>query len=103
VHSGSVTLHRNGEELETVEEGGIFGELALVDGGVRSASATAATDAEIVPVDEARFHRLVQETPYFAQAVMRVLVRASPPHLRPGPATIPRPQGGASACLTFKF
>jgi CRP-like cAMP-binding protein len=70
---GSVTLHRDGEELETVEEGGIFGELALVDGGARSASATAATDAEILPVDEARFHRLVQETPYFAQAVMRVL------------------------------
>ena len=73
VRSGSVTLHRDGAELETVAEGGIFGELALVDGGARSASATAATDAELVPVDEARFHKLVQETPYFAQAVMRVL------------------------------
>jgi CRP/FNR family cyclic AMP-dependent transcriptional regulator len=73
VRSGSVTLHRNGEALETVEKGGIFGELALVDGGARSASATAATDAEVVAVDQARFHKLVQETPYFAQAVMRVL------------------------------
>ena len=73
VRTGSVTLHQGDRELETVREGGIFGELALVDGGARSASATAASDAEVVPVDETRFHKLVQETPYFAQAVMRVL------------------------------
>jgi CRP-like cAMP-binding protein len=37
-------------------------------------SATAIGETTVVPIDERRFRRLVQETPYFAQAVMRVMV-----------------------------
>ena len=73
VRSGTVRLHLGDRELETVGEGGIFGEMALVDGAPRSASATAETDCELVAVDERRFQYLVQETPFFAQAVMRVM------------------------------
>jgi CRP-like cAMP-binding protein len=56
-----------------VTRGGIFGELAIVDGAPRSLSATAATDCDVVRIDEKRFRYLVQETPYFAQEVMRVM------------------------------
>ena len=73
VRSGSVLLHDGARELETVTPGGIFGEMALVDGLGRSASATAATDCELVALDERRFQYLLQETPFFAQAVMRVM------------------------------
>jgi CRP/FNR family transcriptional regulator, cyclic AMP receptor protein len=73
VRSGAVVLHDGDQLLETVGEGGIFGEMALVDGLGRSASATASRDCELVALDERRFQYLVSETPYFAQAVMRVM------------------------------
>jgi CRP/FNR family cyclic AMP-dependent transcriptional regulator len=73
VRSGSVRIHDGDRELEMLGEGGIFGELSLVDGGPRSASATAVGETTVVPIDERRFQRLVQQTPYFAQAVMRVM------------------------------
>jgi CRP/FNR family transcriptional regulator, cyclic AMP receptor protein len=73
VRSGDVRLHNGDEQIETVTSGGIFGEMALVDGLGRSASATAATDCELVALDERRFQYMVQETPFFAQAVMRVM------------------------------
>jgi len=73
VRSGSVLIHDGARELETLGEGGTFGELALVDGQPRSASATAVGETTVVPIDERRFQRLVQQTPYFAQAVMRVM------------------------------
>jgi CRP-like cAMP-binding protein len=73
VRTGSVLIHDGEQELETLGEGGIFGELAIVDGQPRSASATAVGATTVVPIDERRFLRLVQETPYFAQAVMRVM------------------------------
>jgi CRP/FNR family transcriptional regulator, cyclic AMP receptor protein len=73
VRSGSVRLHHGDRELELVPAGGIFGEMALVDGLGRSASATADSDCELVALDERRFQYLIQETPYFAQAVMKVM------------------------------
>jgi CRP-like cAMP-binding protein len=73
VRSASVLIHDGARELETLGEGGIFGELALVDGRPRSASATAVGETTVVPIDERRFQHLVQQTPYFAQAVMRVM------------------------------
>jgi CRP-like cAMP-binding protein len=73
VRSGCVLMHDGERELETVSAGGIFGEMALVDGRGRSASATAATDCELVALDARRFQYLLQETPFFAQAVMRVM------------------------------
>ncbi len=73
VGKGSVLIHDGAREIETVGEGGIFGELALVDGRARSATATAVGETTVVPVDERRFQRCVMQTPYFAQAVMRVM------------------------------
>jgi CRP-like cAMP-binding protein len=73
VRSGEVSLHSDDHELETVTAGGILGEMALIDGQPRNLSATAVTDSELVRVDENRFLYLVQEAPYFAQEVMRVM------------------------------
>jgi CRP-like cAMP-binding protein len=72
---GTVELLHNGKLLATVEKGGIFGEMALIDFLPRSATAVAKTDCTLVPVDEKHFSRLVQETPAFAIQVMRVLVQ----------------------------
>ena len=47
--------------------------MALIDRASRSANAVAATDCEVVPIDERLFVILVQDAPYFALDVMRVL------------------------------
>jgi CRP/FNR family transcriptional regulator, cyclic AMP receptor protein len=75
IQSGRVEIRRGNRTLETLGEKSIFGEMALIDDGPRSASAVAATDVSLVPVGEKQFLFLVSETPYFALNVMRTLVR----------------------------
>ena len=73
ITSGTVSLQQGGKELEEVGPGALFGEMALIDLGPRSASAVAVTDCELVSIEKRRFWFLVQETPYFAEIVMRVM------------------------------
>jgi CRP-like cAMP-binding protein len=75
VRSGEVDLMVGERVVETVGEGGIFGEMALVDKEPRSATATARTSCELVPVTGDRFKFLVQQTPGFAIEVLRVMTR----------------------------
>jgi CRP/FNR family cyclic AMP-dependent transcriptional regulator len=73
VRSGEVVIERGGKAIETVPPGGIFGEMALIDGAPRSATARAKTECEVAPITEKSFLFLVHETPFFAIAVMRTL------------------------------
>lgn len=73
VRSGEIEIERDGTVVETLSGGGIFGEMALIDGSPRSATARAKTDAELAPINEKSFLFLVHETPFFAIAVMRTL------------------------------
>jgi CRP-like cAMP-binding protein len=73
VKSGTVSLSAHGAELETVGPGGLFGEMAVIDREPRSATAVTESECELVAIDKRRFWFLVQETPYFAEIVMRVM------------------------------
>jgi CRP/FNR family cyclic AMP-dependent transcriptional regulator len=73
VRSGEVQIIDGNHVFETVGPGGIVGEMALVDGGPRSATVRASLASEVVPIDEKRFLFLVQQTPHFALRVMRVM------------------------------
>jgi CRP/FNR family cyclic AMP-dependent transcriptional regulator len=75
VESGSVGLKLGDRLLETVDAHGIFGEMALVDNAPRSASAVALTDVTLAGIREKQFLFLVEETPFFAIKIMRVLAR----------------------------
>ena len=75
VKNGSVKIRLGNRLLDTLPERSIFGEMALIDPGPRSATAVAATDTTLVPVDEKQFLLMVSRTPYFALNVMRVLAR----------------------------
>jgi CRP-like cAMP-binding protein len=74
VKVGDVEIRLGDKVLEVVGPDGIFGEMAMVDGQPRTASAVARTDCELVPIDQKRFQFLIQQTPYFALEVMRILV-----------------------------
>lgn len=74
IRSGSVSVRLGNRTLGNLGAGEIFGEMALIDSGPRSATVVADTDAVIVPVSEKQFLFMVSEAPYFGLSVMRVLV-----------------------------
>ncbi|BDE05040.1 cyclic nucleotide-binding protein [Vulcanimicrobium alpinum] len=63
----------DGTVVATVAPGGIFGEMAIVDGRERSATATAKEASKVAPINTRRFTYLVQNTPFFAIEVMRTM------------------------------
>lgn len=73
VVSGKIDIVVHERVVETVEPGGVFGEMALIDHHQRSATARARGDAAIVMIDERRFLFLVQNHPTFALEMMRIL------------------------------
>jgi CRP/FNR family cyclic AMP-dependent transcriptional regulator len=73
VVEGEVEVAIGSHPLETIGPSGIFGEMALITRDPRSATARARTACQVVEISEARFVRLVQQTPNFALEVMRVL------------------------------
>ena len=75
VRSGTVDVITFGNVLESVGPGGIFGEMALIDGGPRSAAALAAEATEVALIDKETFHALLREEPAFALAIMRLLTK----------------------------
>ena len=75
VKSGTVEIRIRDRLINTLGERSIFGEMALVDGQPRSATASAATDTELVPLGEKGFGLLVAYQPNFALSLLRVLVK----------------------------
>jgi len=59
--------------LETVGQGALIGEMALIDKSPRTASAVAKTSCRLAEIDRRRFHFLVQQTPHFATHVIKTL------------------------------
>ncbi|RIX43012.1 MAG: cyclic nucleotide-binding domain-containing protein [Rhodocyclales bacterium GT-UBC] len=71
--TGQAEVIVNNRVVETLQHGNIVGEMGLVSPGPRSATVVALCDCEFVAIDEKRFLYLVQQTPYFATQVMRVM------------------------------
>ena len=75
VKQGEVELRVHGRIVEVVGPGGFFGEMAVIEGGQRSATALAKSDCVLMPVNLKRFEFMVHEIPSFAVEVMRGLAR----------------------------
>jgi CRP-like cAMP-binding protein len=73
VQQGSVDLLVSGTIVENVAPGGIFGEMSLIDGAPRSATAIAGEHCKVVAIDEKRFEELTKKEPNFALNVLRVI------------------------------
>ena len=73
VLDGEVDVRIGNNLLEVIGPGGIVGEMALIDRNTRSATAVAKSACCLALVDEKRFQFMVQQTPYFALHVMRVM------------------------------
>lgn len=73
VRQGRIDIITYGTVLENVRVGGMFGEMALIDGGERSAAAMAAETSEVVAIDRPTFLSLIRDDPEFALTVMTIL------------------------------
>jgi len=73
VKSGDMQVADGNHVFETVTAGGIVGEMALISEDARSATVRAISPSVVIPIDERRFLFLVQQTPFFAIRVMRVM------------------------------
>lgn len=73
IEDGEATVSVKGEVVRTIGAGDYFGEIALLDEGVRSATVTAATDLRCRGMAPWEFRAFVDENPDAAWAVMRAL------------------------------
>lgn len=71
VLSGAVEIAVQGQVIETLEPGAVFGIGALIRETPRRYTAIAKTDCQLVYLDEQRFLFVVQETPLFAIQVLQ--------------------------------
>lgn len=75
VTKGEIELRVHGKTVEVVGPEGFFGEMAIIEGGQRSATAIAKTDCILIPINSKRFEFMVHEIPTFAVEVMKGLAR----------------------------
>ena len=70
---GSVAVERDGSRLNTLGPGDFFGEIALVDGGPRTATITAEDPTTLLVISHRDFHSMMDEFPEVASQVMNAL------------------------------
>ncbi|HYA40699.1 MAG TPA: cyclic nucleotide-binding domain-containing protein [Syntrophobacteraceae bacterium] len=73
VLDGELEMLAGGVPVDIIGPGDIVGEMVLIDDKTRSATVVAKSDCRLAPVDKRRFMFMVQETPFFALHVMRIL------------------------------
>lgn len=79
LYQGRVTIfqHHDGHRIElgTVGPGGIFGEMAVIDGGRRMATAVAAEDSVMAPVPLAVFEKKLTGSDRFIRALIHLFIK----------------------------
>jgi CRP-like cAMP-binding protein len=75
VKSGVVSVQVQGVTVEEIRDGGIFGEMGMVDPKPHSANIFAVTDVEAFVLNQTQFLQIVGASPTFALRVMKVLAR----------------------------
>src|SRR4029434_420016 len=59
--------------IDPARKGALIGEMALIDDSPRAANAVAKSACRLAPIDQRRFHFLIQQHPHFATHVMKEL------------------------------
>ena len=76
VKHGTLRVLSGSAILETVHQGGVVGEMAIIEEHMpRSATVIAGTYSELVEIDAPRFLSLVASKPDFSITVLRVISR----------------------------
>jgi CRP/FNR family transcriptional regulator, cyclic AMP receptor protein len=77
IHEGKVKIIKRVRAVETIlaelEKGDFFGEMAILEKGLRSATAVAATDIKLLVIDEMTFESTIKSSPDVAIRIMRIM------------------------------
>jgi CRP-like cAMP-binding protein len=71
--NGSVAIERDGRRLNTLGAGDFFGEIALIDGGPRTATVTAEEPSRLLVITHRDFHAMMEEFPEVEAQVLSAL------------------------------
>ena len=75
VLEGTVAIQRDGALLETAGAGVVFGEMAMIDKGVRTASVVAVTDVTLAVLGPRSFDLAIEEIPGLAKVLLQNMSR----------------------------
>ena len=75
VLEGKVKITIKGGIVARAGQGGVFGEMALVDQSMRAATATAETDCSLLAINRNAFLQLVKTSPAFGAALLASLAK----------------------------
>ena len=75
IASGTVRIERGGRVINTIGAGDFLGEIALLDGGPRTASATAETACRLLSLTHERFYDLLDTSPSVRAAILEAVGR----------------------------
>ena len=73
VVKGKATVTIAGDYVATIGPGGFFGEMALLDGGRRGATVTAATDMQVLVMSRHEFVILLADVPTVSRRMLEAL------------------------------
>ena len=67
---GHATVGLHGAEVTTLGPGDFFGEIALLDGGPRTATVTAMTDVTVAVIGHHEFVTMIEDVPFMARKLL---------------------------------
>jgi CRP-like cAMP-binding protein len=70
---GAASCTIDGERVNTMTTGDFFGEVALLDGGTRSATVVAETPMKVIVIDSREFSGMIGDAPSAAREIMTTL------------------------------
>lgn len=73
--AGEVALTRGGKPLDVIKVGEVLGEMSVLTGEPRSATATARAGSEVIELDVGAFSGAIQKTPEFALMLLAILIK----------------------------
>ena len=86
VASGNVVVQRDDQRLARLGPGEFFGEISLIDGRPRTATAMADGDTFLLALDHGQFDAMIEEFPGLGRQIARALVDRIPS----APVTVPQ-------------
>jgi CRP/FNR family transcriptional regulator, cyclic AMP receptor protein len=73
IEDGTAAVKRNNRKVATLHRGQFFGELSLLDRGLRSATVVADTDMTLVVLGQREFLGVIDEVPAMAHKLLAAL------------------------------
>ncbi|MDP9245400.1 MAG: cyclic nucleotide-binding domain-containing protein [Chloroflexota bacterium] len=73
LESGAADVTRGGKKIATMQPGDFFGEIALVDGGLRTATVTTAAPSRCLVLGPRQFQNVLHQNVEIIHSVMKAL------------------------------